>query len=128
VADPTLGDKFLVYLKDAGISTDPAHIISQTEALKIAAEFGGASGGGITYLANAYHNKTVANLTETMNGSWGASLSGALAGGQKTLQEAIPNLDWVGALFSYAAALLLVVAGLWLYTRGQPQKLTVVQG
>ena len=93
--------KFLALLGRLGISTDPTHVISHSEAIAIVGGFGSAFGGGAHPMAATFEGQTVGKLAAQLQSSGSA------------IADPVGSL--FGALFAWVpgtAANLAVIAGI----------------
>lgn len=121
------GDAFLANLKRLGISTDPDHKLTPEEAEKIAKDFyPGVSGDVLAGIIKTFTGMTVGALkAKTETGGTTSTSPDPLgaAGDAISAFDDIPGAigefgKIVGKIAGTFVALALILAGLWLYSKG----------
>jgi hypothetical protein len=127
------GAKFLHLLSTLGISTDPSHVITPTEATKIAANFGSVYGGGAHPIAGSFAGHTVGQQTNIQQNS-GKAIADSPAATVEAIGN-IPNLLGIaiGHVFLIIGGVLCVLVGIWIVVRQDrpatdPALLKMLQG
>lgn len=129
MADPTLAE---------WLGKSPSEPFAQTDLDKLVAGFhsvglGSVVESAIVPILRPFLGKPIASLPTTIKiDPQHPALSIVPHTAQSAVTDAVGGV--LGGIFAplaglaaYAAALLLLVTGLWLYSRGQPQKLTVTE-
>lgn len=106
----TYADKFYQLLRNLGISTDPTHVITMAEANKIVAAFGSVFGGGAHPQPGSFAGKTVGQIAGNLQSS-----GDAIAGAPAAIANAV--LGPITSLVAYVLGVILILAGLWLYSK-----------
>lgn len=118
IGDTSTTNEFLETLKKLGISTDPKHVITKSEGAALAEKSSPNTPGMWDIIASRYVGKTVADLQAAAN-------SGEAIGNTPFQNDVVPDVagalmelgNIAGKLVSYTIAIVLIIAGLFLYAR-----------